>query len=196
MTVWFHYIGKPDNFLPPALTFGVSRNCPVNVARAMQFGDRVILLQHRGTIPAAAFAEMQINGISFFDGINVGDELIAQGRCEYHDTGGLEVERECGSFTLSGSYTIADDVTLGEIIEIAERLVTESGGSPADLRCMVWGRITRVYDVPMTVFPPVPFTRGFMRVPEGTRIGDAPAVGDAEHVINVISDYERQVVDV
>ena len=199
MTDWFHYVGKPREFLEPARRFGVSRNCPISAAKAMNFGDRVILLQHRGKIPAAAFAEMVISGISFFDGIEIGEELIEQGRCEYEDysaSGGIDVDRECGSFTLSGCYTLADDVTLGEIIAIAEKKIIEQGGEFDDLRCMVWGKITKVYDVPMTIYPAVPFTRGFMRVPDGTRIGDAPAVVDVEHVVNVVEGYERKVVNV
>lgn len=194
---WLHYVGKPKGFLPPALEYGVSRPCQITIAKAMQFGDRVILLEWRGKhIPPAAFAEMIVNGISFSDGIDVGSELIEQGKAVYSDFGesGLAVNRECGSFTLGGSFSLADGVTLSDVIAIAERKSAEIGIEPKDIRCMIWGKICIVHRVPLTITPPPPFTRGFMRVPDGTRIGDAPTV--AETLVNevrVVENYERKV---
>lgn len=193
-TNWFHYIGNPGGFIQPALQFGMSRPCPISIARQMQFGDRVILLKWRGSqIPPAAFAEARISGISF-DGVDIGNALVEQGKATYeqYSGGGIEVSRECGSFTLVGSYVLADDVTLGDVIDIAERNATELGISVSDIRCMMWGKIVAVHPVPLTVTPPPPFTRGWMRVPDGTRIGDAPINTDTQNSVYVVENYERK----
>jgi hypothetical protein len=201
MNTWFHYIAKPNPFLQAALKFGVSRHCPINIARGMNFGDRVILLHWRGkAIPPAAFAEMIVNGISFEDGLNVGQELLEQGRCEYHDytdggsCAGVQVDRECGSFNLAGGYSLSADVTLQAVIEIAERKMVEQGGKPGDVRCMIWGKIVKVYDVPITPQPAPGFLRGFFHVINGTRIGDAPVVAEPiTNEVRVVENYERKM---
>lgn len=200
MSTYFHYISKPKSFLPPALAHGASRHCPVNIARGMNFGDRVILLKYRGkSIPPAVFAEMIVNAISFEDNLNVGQELLEQGRCEYTDytggsSAGVQVDRECGSFNLAGGWTLSADVTLQEVIEIAERKMAEQGGKPGDIRCMIWGKIVMVYDVPMTIDPPPQNKRGFTHVPPGTRIGDAPILAEPiTNEVRVVENYERKM---
>jgi hypothetical protein len=201
-STYFHYISDPKGFIEPAQKHGASRRCQLNIAKNMQFGDRVVLLKWRGDgIPPAAFAEMIINGVSFDGNLNVGKELVVQGKAEYEDFtddgagDGLSVSRECGEFVLAGGYTLSEDVTMADIIAAAEKKMQEQGGNPKDVKLMVWGKVVKVYDVPMSVTLPegqLKFNRSFAHVPEGARIGEAPAITEPiENKVMVVNDYHK-----
>lgn len=196
-TNWFHFVGKAKQFLGPAESFGVSRRCSSDIARTMQFGDRVICLTWRGKeIPPAAFAEFRIATLYFENGVNVGEELLKQGRCEYEDfgPGGKQVVRECGDFVLGGGYKLKADVTIEEIFKIADAAIEKQGGKRDDLWCMVGGALTQVYQPPLTVDPPVKFSRGFSFVRDGTRIGDEPVLVSPEsREIMIVKAYDKRI---
>ncbi len=201
MTTYFHYVGgkyTPQQFIAEARQQGISRRAPASQVKGMAFGDRVILLDWRGGRPAA-FAEFVISRVFFRPEISqaVGEGLLADGRCEYEDFtadggGGLEVSRECGSYTIGGAYTVKEDVTLAEVMERAEAADRARGGD-GHLWTMVGGYLTKTYDVPMTVVPAPAFTRGFMHVPDGARIGEAPAVdaAAAKPQVVLVENYEK-----
>lgn len=202
-TYYLHFIGKPRPFMAAALKFGVSRRIQAAHAKAMNFGDRVICLQWRGkSISPAAFAEFRISAVYFNSNIHVGEKLLEQGKAEYRDysaggSGAMQVDRECGAFMIGGAYSLKDDVTLAEIVAMAEQEIKEAGGRIADLWCMIGGTITKTYDVPMTITPSVAFFRGFKQIADGEyRIGDAPAVTEPiTNEIRVVENYERRMSD-
>lgn len=209
MTTYFHYIGgstyTPAKFVAEAQAQGISRRAPVSQVKGMKFSDRVILLDWRKGRPAA-FAEFTFTRMFFDADISkkVGDTLVEEGRCEYHEPagggGGTVVSRECGEYIMGGSYSVKEDVTVEEICEKAEAADKERGGDGQGMFCMVGGYLTKVYDVPMTVINAdgsLPkFTRGFMKVGEGARIGDAPVLSAEEtHAPEVVmvQNYERKM---
>ncbi len=197
-----HYVGRehytPESFIAEAKEIGfISRDTAPAIARQMEFGDRVICMDWRGeAIPPAAFCEFRISRFFFREDIasKVGASLIEEGRCEYDgSSAGTVIQRKCGSWVDGGGYVCKDDVTAAEIFERAEKAAAEQGIAFQDLWCMVGGKLTKEYLPPMTVLPQQEFFRGFKRVPEGTRIGDAP-IGDGEAgpvEIIVVKDYDK-----
>lgn len=198
-TTWFHFIGKPKQFLPPAEHYGVSRRCPSSLARLMQFGDRVICLAWRGKlVPAAAFAEFRITTLYFDHDVKVFEKLAEQGRAEYEDYGGggKLIVRECGDFIISGGYVLKPDVTIAEIFKLAEAENAQQGGKRGDLWCMIGGALTQVYQPPLTVDPPVKFSRGFSYVQPETRIGDEPIVeGSPATEVLIVKSYDKRMIE-
>jgi len=177
---WTHYIGgyyrTTDDFIREARAQGVTRRIPAQVARGMQYGDRVVLLRWGGKGRVWAFAEMLINGVVLGGkehregelARKVGERLQAEGRAHYTEGGGA-VERECGCYLVCGTWTV--DAELSEIMDIAIQTAEQEG-----TKCfaMIGGALSKVYAEPVLLSPAPKFTRGFTRA-------DDQATGDTEH---------------
>lgn len=163
MTRWLHYVGgyySREKFVAEAQKLGVSRRIPANTAGAMEFGDIVGCLEWRGGEPEA-FAEFRVTRISApseVAGAAVGD-LLQSGRVTYQE-GGEVVERECGEYIEGGSYTLAPDLTMQEMVARIKAVCEAAGVQPF---LLLGGPLVKVYDPPFRVEPKPPFTRGFMR---------------------------------
>ena len=185
--VWGHYIGKSTypsdaSFLDEARRIGVSRRVPARIARAMNFGDRVILLRWLGNGRARAFAEMQITGLTLSEDIaaRVAEELGDRVRCSGDDRP-VHHQRGCGMYTVTTTCVVIG-VTLAEIIDIALRI------SPKPF-VMLQGRITRVIEPPEE-WDGMRFTRGFFRI-ERRELIFTEAQQD-HGVVSGIRDYTRE----
>lgn len=164
---WMHFIGgyysNTDKFVAEALKTGISRRASALSVKNMNFGDRIILLRYGRNDSTHAFAEAEVTGISLDHEIaqKVGLELKATGKATWHEPSGgaITIIRECGSYNVSGTWTV--DAPLPEIIDMAIRA---SGDTP--LFFMVNARITEVYDNPVYIQPAPKFTRGFVKCPD------------------------------
>lgn len=161
---WYHYVGgtyaSPEAFLREARAQGISRRVPLAFARAFRFGDRVVLLRWLGKDRGVqAFAEFTVSSVVLQGETSkaVGDLLREQGRAEWSDAGAGKVERECGSYFVGGCWLVQAD--LSEIVQLAFEL----GGD----FCMIGGGLSAVYPEPVLLDPAPPFTRSFLRVPDG-----------------------------
>ena len=163
-TTWAHYIGRyyqsTDLFIREARRLGITRRVPMQIAASMQFGDRVILLRYDNR-RVFAFAEMVITGVVFDERISksIGERLVAEGRATFNPGGGA-CQRECGTYIVIGTYTVADDVDLPEIIQAATEIAAQNGLKPF---VMISGELYIVYDNPIFLDPAPPFTRSFMQ---------------------------------
>lgn len=191
MKTWLTFVGgkyTPQKFVAESHRVGsITRRLPANVAKGMNFGDTVLCLQWRGkSVPPAVFAEFRINGIVFDGeiGQKVTAKLKAEGKIIEDNSGAapVQVDRECGSFSMGGGSIVRDDVTIQEIVDIAQALADEDadaqGIAKADkgsLWCMVSGILTKTYAPPRTLNPAPKFTRGFMGLAEDMKFSDANA---------------------
>jgi hypothetical protein len=209
MKTFMTYIGgkySPKSFIAEAKRVGfITRRAPANQVKAMHFKDNVVLLDWRKGKPAA-FGEFVVTGVVFDGELNAKliEELKKEDKIVEDNTGGpsTQVERECGEFAMGGGASVRDDVDIPEIMEKAERLNDELQGgmglgkeSRGTVWCMVMGVLTKEYLPPRTLDPAVPFTRGFMTLPEGTSFvtahGDEISHGAPSSQIVGVENYER-----
>jgi hypothetical protein len=212
MKIHLTYIGgkyTPAKFIKEANKFGITRRLPANIAKSMNFGDTVLCLQWRGKgIPPAVFAAFIINGIVFDGDIQkkVVEKLKAEGKIVQDNSGAapVHVQRECGDFLMGGGAYVREDVSIGEIVEIAQAAEGEdqdaAGIAKADkgsLWCMVSGTLSKTYLPPRTLNPAPNFTRGFMALPEGMTFAEenADRVDVAEDAAKArvvgVTNYEK-----
>lgn len=165
-STWMHYIGTgyyadEKKFLREAKKFGISRRAPAQTVRGMEFGDRLIFLRYIRERNIYAFAEAQITGISLDYSISkqVGERLIEQGRGEYQQ-GGMDVERECGSYTVIGTFIVR--ASLKEVMTLAQEIHERENGD-VPLFVMVNAKLTHAYKEQVILSPAPKFTRGFIR---------------------------------
>jgi len=162
---WYHYIGKQykiPRFIAEARKKGISRRVGSHFIKGMAFGDIVYLLRWNGKDnPVTTFATMRVIGLTFEQEIakKVGDRLIEEGRAVYQEAEGrgIAVLRECGSYTLAGSYAV--DCELSEIVKLAEQAAGDE-----KLFVMVQGRLDQTYPKPIELDPSPNFTRSFQRI--------------------------------
>jgi hypothetical protein len=181
MGTWYHYVGgfyNPQSFLREALKYGVARRVPPAQARAMRYGDRVVLLHWDGGKPKA-FAAFEITRL-VIEG-EVGQEVLSQLKARLVDAGGRVVVRECGSYISGPTWVVEEDIP--DIMAQAERIAKERG---LPLMVMVGGRIVEVYKPPRPLPASFPFFRGFKRVSESTE----PARDDGE--LEVVANYKKR----
>lgn len=105
--VWFHFIGgyykSVEKFLTEAKRLGITRRIPVQIARGMNFGDKIILLRWKHKC-AMAFAEMIVTNIVLDEGISeqVCQKLAEKGKVKpLRGIGEIKpttIIRECGSY--------------------------------------------------------------------------------------------------
>lgn len=211
MATWLHYIGgkyTPAKFIAESKRVGfITRRAAANQVKTMHFRDTVLCLKHRGkNVAPAVFCEFVVTGVVFDGELNLKlvDELKAEDKIIEDNTGGpsMTVDRECGEFTMGGGATLREDVDIPEIMEKAERIQDEmqtakglSDGAGGTVWCMVMGVLTKEYVPPRTLAPAVPFTRGFMALPEGTTFvsanGDEIAADVEIRQIAGVGEYER-----
>lgn len=165
-STWMHYIGQgyyadEKKFLREAKKSGISRRAPAQIARGMEFGDRLVFLRYVRQGSVFALAEGRIHGITLDHEIaqEVGERLIEDGRAEYHEGGGA-VERECGSYLVVGTFTVR--ASLKEVITTAQAIhARKKGDTP--MFVMVNAKLTTAYPEPVFLQPAPKFTRGFIR---------------------------------
>jgi hypothetical protein len=152
---WGHYIGgyykDIETFIAEAMEFGVSRRAPAMLAMGMHYGDRVVLLRYHGKGNVEAFGEMVITNL-FLDE-EAAQAVAEQVKCQYVPDGQV-VTRECGEYTITGTWVIEADIP--EIVRIAMQ---------SSKFVMIGGALTREYETPVHLSPAPKFTRGFMRMP-------------------------------
>jgi hypothetical protein len=120
-------------------------------AMGMRFGDRVVLLRYHGKGVVEAFGEMVITNV-FLDE-KAALAVAQQVKCQY-TPGGQVVVRECGEYTVTGTWVVEADIP--EIVRIAMQ---------HSKFVMIGGMLTRVYETPVRLSPAPKFTRGFLRMP-------------------------------
>lgn len=168
-----HYVGQgyyssDEAFISEAEKYGISRRTPANIAKGMNFKDRIVFLRYGGreSKTVFAFCEGRISDIVLEKEIadKIGTKLAEQGRATYNGDIAGQVERGCGSFSVIGGWTVSN-VSLTEIMAEAMKLAEESGEK---LFVMVGAKLTKVYDTPTMLVPPPPFTRTFLHLPDET----------------------------
>jgi len=170
LNTWMTFIGQrytDEKFIREAQRDGVSRRVPAKLARAMNFGERVICLRWGGSGKVSAFAEFTITSLSLDHSLSqkLGEKLKEQGRANYSDGGGA-VQRECGAYFVVGSWRVAEDVTLREIIDLAQEIADSwTNGHGEKITYLIGGALTQVYSVPVLLDPAPKFTRGFTKCP-------------------------------
>ena len=163
--IWLHYVGgfyTPKKFIAEAKKLGISRRVAPNVARFMNYGDVVKLLDWNKGQPLL-FAEFVISGISMDAQISeqLTQELIQEGKARLISQGGNTVVRECGSYVASATYEI--DIDLGEVVEKADEIAAKLQIKP---KYMLTGHLTHIYNPPTVLNPAPRFTRGFIKTYE------------------------------
>ena len=165
VNTWMHFVGgyysDTDKFADEARRQRISRRAPAQQVRGMQFGDQLVLLRYER--PAvAAFAEAEIIGVTLDREISevVGERLAAEGLAEFHEpAGGCQtIERECGSYTLLGFWTVT--CSLPDVMDIA---IQEAKAAGEKLFVMVNADLRKAYDQPVYLEPAPKFTRGFIK---------------------------------
>jgi hypothetical protein len=160
-STWLHYVGghygTTEAFVAEARQAGVTRRIPAQVARGMQYGDRVVFLRWGGPGRVWAFAEMVIETVTLMGNlaVKVGARLAAAGRAEYH-AGEQIIKRSCGWYVVAGTWIVK--ASLSEVLEAA---IDAAAGE--DVFCMIGGPLTRAYGEPVMLSPAPKFTRGFIR---------------------------------
>jgi hypothetical protein len=189
---WMHFIGgyysNTEKFINEAIKSRISRRAPAQMVRAMEFGDRLVLLRYGGPDITSAFAEAQIVGVTLDHEIAqiVGDQL----HCEFRPSadGGTEIQRECGSYTVFGVWIVK--ASLGEVMEIAMKAAKERGDEP--LFVMVNAELTKVYDAPTFLSPAPKFTRGFIKVADQAAYSLSPIDPVSQKIVIAINDYQKK----
>jgi hypothetical protein len=193
-SVWMHYIGgyydSVELFIREAKQHGISRRIPLQSAPGMHFGDRVILLRYHNKITVSAFGEMEIHSIIFDVAIShaVGQRLAQDGKAQYIE-GGASVNRECGSYIITGTWIVTVDIP--DIIKLA--LEISESQQIKNTFAMIGGPLTMVYKSPVYLDPAPKFCRGFIRAnqeatfefPDGVQSKD-------DHTIVAIQSYAKR----
>lgn len=189
---WMHYIGKQytiPKFLKEAKRYGVSRRIPAQIAKGMNFKDIVVLLRWEGLGKVSAFAEMMITGLTFDHEIaeQVGKKLQENGQATYAEAGGggVSINRECGSFSIGGTWTVT--ASIPEIMALAEEANKDSG---KPLFVMLYGSLAQVYDAPQRLTPAPSFTRGFIRCKQ--MMSFAPPTDETAVVVSIANYRKRE----
>jgi hypothetical protein len=136
MKTWLHFIGRsyystPTRFLREAQRLGVSRRISLQQARAMRYGDVVLLAQWDGKRQVAQVFGQFI--VASLYGTGLGDLLQEEER-EVVSATPVMVERECGHFTCGGIVTSQ--------VDIPELLARVDESQPVN-NLMVGGTLTR-----------------------------------------------------
>lgn len=191
-STWMHFIGgyysSTDKFIREAQgPGGIARRIPAQVARGMAFGDRVVLLRYNGKNNVQAFAEMVLDSVTFEGDFasKVGKKLVEQGRAAY-TPGCISVSRECGSYIIAGVFEVASDVSLSEIVQMAQSSASEG----ESVFVMIGGHLSKVYDTPVLLSPPPKFSRGFFHAEDGTFVYEGGEGEPPNRVIGV-QDYRK-----
>jgi hypothetical protein len=194
VNTWLHYIGgyyrSTEQFIREAQAHGVTRRIPAQVARGMQYGDRVVLLRWGGRGKVWAFAEMRIASVALEGELSrkVGERLAAEGRASFTE-GGEVVERECGCYLICGVWMVSAD--LPEVMDIALEIAAQDG-QPAPF-AMIGGTLAKVYSDPALLSPAPRFTRGFIRADaQATFEFHGQAVETPGRTITAITDYRKR----
>ena len=193
---WLHFIGgyyrTSALFLREAKKHGFSRRIPAQVARGMHFGDKVIFLRYGGQTakPVFAFGEGIVTRVSFDAQIatQLGQELERRGLAEY-TPGGDTVLRECGSYLMVGTWTVAPEIDIPQLIEAAMR-IAQAQNLPS-LFVMLGGELTAAYEAPVFLQPAPHFTRGFIKTEPGSTFRYAGMSGDYVHKMLAVKHYRK-----
>jgi hypothetical protein len=193
INTWMTYVGRyyktPKHFIREAEKHGITRRIPAQVARGMQYGDRVVLLRYGRKDYVFAFAEMVIESVILEGEIadEIGHELQKEGKASYTPSGGM-VTRECGSYMIFGSWSVDAELSeiVGKAIEIAKR-------KEKDIFVMIGGKLSRVYNQPIILSPAPKFTRGFIRANDQATF--EMSVNEQERDKNIICIESYQKAD-
>ncbi len=194
---WLHFIGgyyrTPDHFLTEGKKHGFSRRIPAQVARGMHFGDKVVFLRYGGQTAKTVFAfgEGVVTRVTFDAQIaaQLGQELERRGLAEY-TPGGETVLRECGTYIMAGTWTVAPELDLPHLIEAATR-IAQAQGATTPLFVMLGGELTAAYDNPVFFQPAPHFTRGFIKTEPGSTFRYTGEAGEYAHKILAVRNYRK-----
>ncbi len=194
---WLHFIGgyyrTPDHFLTETQKQGFSRRVPAQVALGMHFGDKVIFLRFGGQTAKTVFAfgEGVVTRVTFSAEIaaQLGQELEGRGLAEY-TPGGETIQRECGAYIMAGTWTVAPEVDIPQLIEAATRLAQAQGVS-TPLFVMLGGELMAAYDGPVFLDPAPHFTRGFIKTEPGSTFRYTGDTGAYAHQILAVRNYRK-----
>lgn len=194
---WLHFVGgyyrTSELFLTETQKHGFSRRIPAQVARGMHFGDKVIFLRYGGQRAKTVFAfgEGVITRVTFDAQIasQIGQELERRGLAEY-TPGGDTVLRECGSYVMAGTWTVAPEIDLPPLIEAATR-IAEAQGMPGSPFVMLGGELTAAYATPVFLQPAPPFTRGFIKTEPGSTYRYTGTPAPEPHKIVAVKQYQK-----
>lgn len=191
---WLHFIGgyykNTDRFIDEAIKSRISRRAPAQMVRNMQFGDRLILLRYERD-QVYAFAEAQIIGITLDHEIAqaVGEQLAEKATYQEPSGGaGQEIERECGSYFLMGTWTV--NANLQEVLDIALKIAEEKRSTP--LIVMINAELMQIYESRVYLNPAPKFTRGFTKVSEQSQYYIEPQPMSGEKTIFSIRNYSKK----
>lgn len=168
-----HYVGQgyyPEDqrFIEEAQKFGISRRTPANIAKNMNFRDRIVFLRYGGREAKTVFAfcEGKITDIVLEKEIadKIGQKLADKGCATYNGDIAGNIERGCGSFSVIGGWTVSG-VSLQEIMAEAISLAEEK---EEKLFVMIGAKLSKIYDAPTMLVPPPAFTRTFLHLPDET----------------------------
>jgi hypothetical protein len=156
----------------------------------MNFGDRLLLLRWNRP-DVFAFAEASISGMTLDHEIAdaVGKELEEKGLATYEGAGGgtgLNIERDCGSYCVCGTWTVR--CSWGDVVNIALQIAQARGET---LFLMINARLTAAYKDPVYLQPVPKFTRGFTRVSVDTsyQVSDSELLNGS---VFAIRDYQKR----
>lgn len=155
---WIHFIGANyysiDDYRQEAMTIGISRAVAPNVLKQMNLGDIIVLAQ-KDDDKTKIFGYFRLTNIIGMGGDLV-EEMKRRGVIHKSETfKPVEVERGCGSYTITSSYDIGSDVDFMEVIRNADN---EQLG-----RVMIGGKY---FDLPggiEYIVSEIPFRRGFRK---------------------------------
>lgn len=224
MATFLHYVGgryTPQTFVAEAQQSGITRRANAQNVKALNFGDTVLLVDYRRGRPAV-FGSFVLTDVLFDAEVNA--ELLPlleqNGVVERATTfdSPVVIRRKCGKVVISGAISLrtrgdsegAEDaaaepdaprITVAELIELAQAIQAQqqsalgvADAARGSLWCMVGGALTTTYLPPRTLLPAPPFTRGFMRLPEGTTFAEANAETVAQPgatMLVSVGEYER-----
>lgn len=166
MSSYGHFVGgrydSPTRFVNEAKRVGWSRNVNALFARGLHYRDRIVFMRLRRDKSVQAFAEGSIGSITFKNpalSSMLGAALMASSQAQYSPSP-LSIQRECGSYNISGEYTVSPEIDIPQIVAMALRIAKEHN---LDTSCMIGGSLVREYK-PVILQPAPKFTRGFIRI--------------------------------
>ena len=156
---WIHFVGANyysiDKFIKEANSVGIARAIAPQVLKKMSTGDVVLLAQKVGksTRIFGYFTFTTMTGLDPELVQKLKEKKIIQ---QLPALAPMEVERECGSYTITGSYSVADSNAMMNLIRETDN---EKIG-----RVMIGGQFHYLKDTGIDVdyvLTEIPFRKGF-----------------------------------
>lgn len=117
-----HFIGKQyysiAKFISEAKKYGISRKIAPNILKKMNFGDIILLAQgnSKGSIIFGFFIFSSILGLKH----ELIEKLELEGTIALSSNNPVQVERGCGSYSITGSYGIENSQRFMDFIKEQE----------------------------------------------------------------------------